>query len=52
MPWKYFQALGTETINELKAMIRTNIIGNNEINNEEVNLAEKEFVPNIVSIDT
>ena len=44
---KTYQALGTPTVQDLKAVIRMNLIKNAEITTEDVNLAEKAFGPDI-----
>ena len=50
MARKIHHALGTPTVNDLKAMIRMNIIQNNIITTVDVNLATKVFGPDIGSI--
>ena len=45
---KVFQAVGTPTTQDLKAIIRMNLIKNMEITTEDVNLAEKHLVQMLV----
>ena len=47
---KVFQAVGTPTTQDLKAIIRMNLIKNMEITTEDVNLAEKAFGPDVGSM--
>ena len=47
---KIFQAVGTPTTQDLKAIIRMNLIKNMEITTEDVNLAEKAFGPDVGSM--
>ena len=47
---KVFQASGTPTIKDLKAVIRMNMIKNNKISTENVNLAKKALGPDIGSL--
>ena len=44
---KAFQAIGTPTAQDFKAMIRMNLIKNAQITTEDINLAEKAFGPDI-----
>ena len=44
---KALQAIGTPTTQDLKAVIRMNMIKNSEITTEDVNLAEKAFGPDV-----
>ena len=43
-------AMGTPTVDDLKAMIRMNLIRNNQVTTDDVNLAEKVYGPDIGSI--
>jgi hypothetical protein len=45
-----YVAMGTPTVDDLKAMIRMNLIKNNEVTTTDVNLAEKIFGPDIGAI--
>ena len=47
---KALQAIGTPTTQDLKAVIRMNLIKNSEIITEDVNLAEKAFGPDVGAI--
>ena len=47
---KLFEAMDTPTIQDLKAMIRMNLIRNNEVTTEDVNLAKKAFGPDVGAI--
>ena len=45
-----YKAMGSPTIEDLKAIIRMNLIKNNEVSTADVNLAEKAFGPDIGAI--
>ena len=47
---KAFQAISTLTIQDLKAIIRMNLINNSEITTEDVNLAKKLLGPDVNAI--
>ena len=47
---KLFEAMDIPTLHDLKAMIRMNLIRNNEVATEDVNLAEKAFGPDVGAI--
>lgn len=47
----FYHALGTPSIQDLKAMIRMNLIRNNVITNEDIDLAEKIFGPRVDKAD-
>ena len=47
---KVFQAVGTPTTQDLKSIIRMNLIKNMEITTEDVNLAKKAFGPDVGSM--
>ena len=47
---KAFQAIGTPTTQDFKAMIRMNLIRNAKVTTEDINLAEKAFGPDIGAI--
>ena len=50
MARKALQALGSPTTNDLKAMLRMNLIRNAKITTEDINLAEKAFGPDVGSL--
>jgi hypothetical protein len=45
-----YDALGTPTVEDLKAMIRMNLIRNNKVTTKDVNLAVKAFGPDVGNI--
>ena len=47
---KVFQAIGTPTTQDIKAMIRMNLIKNAKITTEDINLTEKAYGPDVGSI--
>ena len=47
---KAFQALGTPTLDDFKAMLRMNLIRNAKITTKDINLAQKAFGPDVGSI--
>ena len=47
---KLYEAMGTPTVEDLKAMIRMNLIKNNEVTTDDVNLATRAFGPDIGAI--
>ena len=47
---KLYHALGTPTIGDLKAMIRMNLIKNNNVTTEDVHLATKVYGPDAGAI--
>ena len=44
---KAYQALGTPSTQDFKAMIRMNLIKNSKVTTEDINLAEKAFGPDV-----
>ena len=44
---KLYEAMGTPTMDDLKAMIRMNLIRNNEVTTEDINLAVKTYGPDV-----
>eukprot|EP00957_Ditylum_brightwellii_P191449 14576133-Ditylum_brightwellii.AAC.1 len=47
---KLYEALGTPTVSDLKAMIRMNLIRKNKVSTDNVNLAQKAFGPDVGAI--
>ena len=47
---KLYEAMGTPTVDDLKAMIRMNLIRNNEVTTDDINLATKAYGPDIGAI--
>jgi hypothetical protein len=47
---KLYKAMGTPTVDNLKAMIRTNLIKNNAVTTDNVNLATKAYGPDLGAI--
>ena len=45
-----YEAMGTPTVNDLKAMIRMNLIKNNVVTTDDVNLATKAYGPDVGAI--
>jgi hypothetical protein len=45
-----YEAMGTPTVEDLKAMIRINLIHNNKVTTKDVNLAVKAFGPDVGNI--
>ena len=50
MARKAFQAIGTPTTQDFKAMIRMNLIKNSKVTTADINLAEKAFGPDVGEI--
>ena len=44
---KLYKAMGTPTVDDLKAMIRMNLIRNNEVTTDDINLATRAYGPDI-----
>jgi len=45
-----YHTLGTPSLDELKAMIRMNLIKNNSVTTEDINLAVRAFVPDVATL--
>jgi len=45
-----YHTLGTPSLDDLKAMIRMNLIKNNSVTTEDINLAAKVYGPDVATI--
>ena len=45
-----YRALGTPSLDDLKAMIRMNLINNNSVTTKDINLAARAFGPDVAAI--